>query len=380
MAKLQHALERFPYDTDESAFVGNMDLAKSIEQITRAIGDNCSLDLFNARLAFSVTRNYSVMQKFFDMHVPNYAYRLFPHIPNYIENKDVYIFGGGVLAWHTVNLLPQLSYRGIIDNHIGQSGDSILGLPILKLDEFLNKNKSTDYYIGIAMTNSEHRKQVEQQLRKAGINYEKTCFDLAPIMSEVNKICEEQYFNLPALTHDENEVFVDCGVWDGASSAEFLKWSKGRYKHILAFEPDKRQHALINVKMRNAHNFDLIDCALSNVNETTHYYKNIPSSFSIAGGKGESAKEQVRCVKFDDFLTNEKVTFIKMDIEGAEYAALSGMQNTIRTHKPKLAICVYHRPEDIITIPSLILSLNNEYKLFFRHPYKGTSQTVMFAV
>jgi len=73
----------------------------------------------------------------------------------------------------------------------------------------------------------------------------------------------------------------------------------------------------------------------------------------------------------DNFCRNEKVTFIKMDIEGSELEALKGAEKQIRENKPKLAICVYHKEEDLITIPQYILSLNPEYKLYLR--YFGSS-------
>jgi len=50
-------------------------------------------------------------------------------------------------------------------------------------------------------------------------------------------------------------------------------------------------------------------------------------------------------------------TFIKMDIEGAELAALHGAERVIKQAHPKLAICVYHKIEDIYTIPQYLQSL-----------------------
>jgi len=64
----------------------------------------------------------------------------------------------------------------------------------------------------------------------------------------------------------------------------------------------------------------------------------------------------IQCVALDDTLIGWHPTYIKMDIEGAEYDALLGAERLIRSYKPVLAICVYHRPQDIWEIPQLINS------------------------
>lgn len=74
------------------------------------------------------------------------------------------------------------------------------------------------------------------------------------------------------------------------------------------------------------------------------------------------------------------MTFIKMDIEGAELEALHGCRDTIIKYRPKLAICVYHKPEDIIEIPSYIHEIVPEYKLYLRHHSKDLSETVLYAL
>lgn len=69
-----------------------------------------------------------------------------------------------------------------------------------------------------------------------------------------------------------------------------------------------------------------------------------------------------------------------MDIEGSELMALKGAEQTIRRFKPKLAICVYHRVEDLITIPQYIKSLNPDYNLYFRKYWPNAVDAVLYAI
>jgi hypothetical protein len=76
----------------------------------------------------------------------------------------------------------------------------------------------------------------------------------------------------------------------------------------------------------------------------------------------------IETVALDDMVDpGDRVTLIKMDIEGAELNALRGASKIIARDKPRLAVCVYHKFEDIMNIPSYILSLNPEYKLYLRN-------------
>ena len=68
-----------------------------------------------------------------------------------------------------------------------------------------------------------------------------------------------------------------------------------------------------------------------------------------------------------------------MDIEGSEKEALKGARNTIKKYKPKLAICLYHKPEDIITLPQYILELAPEYKFKIRHYTTFAYDTILYA-
>ena len=76
----------------------------------------------------------------------------------------------------------------------------------------------------------------------------------------------------------------------------------------------------------------------------------------------------------------ETVTFIKMDIESSEQEALRGAEQIINRDKPKLAICLYHKKEDMWEIPYLIKTMVAEYKLYIRHYSNSELETVLYAI
>ena len=87
----------------------------------------------------------------------------------------------------------------------------------------------------------------------------------------------------------------------------------------------------------------------------------------------------VSLTAIDNVVKDERVTFIKMDVEGSELKSLMGARNTIIKNHPRLAICAYHKPEDLYELPEYILSLVPEYKLLLRHYCSREWETVLYA-
>ena len=113
------------------------------------------------------------------------------------------------------------------------------------------------------------------------------------------------------------------------------------------------------------------------------YKENIQLHFA-ANNKSNSAISHegnllIQCVALDLCLPDFEPSFISMDIEGAEFDALQGMKEIIKKHHPKLAVCVYHSPDHIWTIPQFLHELVPEYKFYLRNYTGFTSETVLYA-
>lgn len=105
------------------------------------------------------------------------------------------------------------------------------------------------------------------------------------------------------------------------------------------------------------------------------FIDNLASSSINLNSKGN----KISVDTLDNLFINTPITFIKMDIEGSEKETLMGAEKLIKKYKPKLAVCVYHKWEDIYEIPQIIKSLVPEYKIHLRHHSASIEETVYYA-
>ncbi|MBO4707467.1 MAG: FkbM family methyltransferase [Elusimicrobiaceae bacterium] len=197
----------------------------------------------------------------------------------------------------------------------------------------------------------------------------------------------DQYFPRDIIKLSDKEVFIDCGAYTGDSINKFLKFSKDKYKKIVAFEPD-----LDNVKKLRGNKFkncEVIQAAVWDKEGEAEFYHystdalsaKLSNTQSLAGEtRKEFSKYKVNLKVIDNISVCKDASFIKMDIEGAELPALKGAVNIIKTNKPKLAICIYHSNEDMLQIIEWVLSLNLGYKIYVRSHFGGYEDTVMYAI
>lgn len=127
--------------------------------------------------------------------------------------------------------------------------------------------------------------------------------------------------NLPA-----NSYIIDCGANIGLSVIYLKKLCPAAV--IIAFEPDPENFRVLkkNIESHKLSSVELKNEAVWTSNTTLNFASDGDMSSKI--GTGKHATVQVQAVRLRDFL-NQKVDFLKIDIEGAEFGVVKDIQDKL---------------------------------------------------
>ena len=183
---------------------------------------------------------------------------------------------------------------------------------------------------------------------------------------------ETIYFPPDLIRLRPDELFVDCGAFDGDTLRQFLAVSNGAFAKYIAFEPDPANFARLSESVAGLpdevrRRIEMKCAAISTKDGTVRFSSGAGPSSHVGDGDME-----VEAIALDRYLERDRPTFIKMDIEGAEPDAIAGAARHIRDASPILAISCYHRHDHLWSIPLLINSINGGYAFFLRpHDLEG---------
>lgn len=186
-----------------------------------------------------------------------------------------------------------------------------------------------------------------------------------------------QYFDVDVPFRTKYQSFVDCGAYTGDTYMELTEHHKP--KQYFGFEPDMSNFNKLCATVREQKDKNckavLLPMGVSNKNEFVNFESpGLPNS-RIA----EQGSNSIQTVRLDDVLKGYNDLMIKMDIEGAETDALFGARHIITETKPDLAVCVYHKIEDLWQIPLMLKKWVPDYKFYLRKHKPHPVETVLYA-
>ena len=344
------------------SFIIETEEANRFKNVFDKMQDDISKEIYLARIMYSCTDEHeyldSVLRK---MHVlQDIRQRAF------YSTQPMVLFGAGNRCKIVMNLLNEINWLAIVDNN--KFGKKINGIDVISVEEMRRLYPEAC----IIVTPFDDNDNIYNQLLKCGC-----AKDDIILIRDVSE--RYQYFDLEALTHSKNEVFVDVGSYDGASALNFIEWCNGYYDKIILFEAERNNMKICMDKLKKYNNIRY--CPMGVWDRNTYL------DFSCEGDRShiveKNTKEcgELQVTSLDEYLKDEiKTTYINLDIEGAEQKALMGAKKIIKEQKPKLAISIYHNRMDILQIPMQILEYNPDYKFYLRIYSITGNDTVLYAI
>ena len=198
----------------------------------------------------------------------------------------------------------------------------------------------------------------------------------------IDSMLREQYRLSGLVEAERGDVVLDIGAYKGETALWFAD-QVGPEGLVLAMEPSVQTGVILRqnvVRNRSpaAAPIVILPCA-AGARKGTDRFIATGGSASGLGVRGETmvATTTVEAVVTEQHLS--RVDFIKMDIEGGEVDALKGAEETLKRFTPRLAISVYHRPNDLPDIVALVRQACSCCRLYLSHKSPGLGETVLFA-
>ncbi len=178
----------------------------------------------------------------------------------------------------------------------------------------------------------------------------------------------------------KNEVYVDCGAYNGDTIAMFIDATSRQYKSIYAFEPDHRIFCRMKerIKPYNDGRIHLFEKGLWNENTFLNFISDEEQSGYATEASVFDDGHTIAVCKLDDIIEDD-VTLIKVNMSGSNRECIEGARRIIRACRPKVAITVGLTKERLYQIPVLLKEINPDYDLFLRFNESMPSRICLYA-
>ena len=235
--------------------------------------------------------------------------------------------------------------------------------------EDLEKNRIRWISLALLLDDDKSRQVIDAVVRH------RLTLDTSPL-AKVNDRGVLQWFDPAFVKPNEKAVFVDGGAFDGDTAEAFRRFN-GPALRIHAFELDPEIAARASQRLESFPEVVVHALGLSDRREKLGFLRTGITDGRLDGAcSGDEFSEVVSV----DEIVLEAVTFLKLDVEGAEAKAIIGASHQIREHSPLIALAVYHKPSDPWALPLQVSRLNAAYRFYMRHYTDVAFETVVYAV
>ena len=186
--------------------------------------------------------------------------------------------------------------------------------------------------------------------------------ELSPLYASASDDPSDGILNL-----DSYETYVDLGAYTGDTVRAAVE-KMPRLSSVYAFEPEPHAYRKLRAYADTVHVPHIItyNAAAWSHDTTLDFTSGSGRGSSSAAPTHKGARVRETQALAADRAVDAHVDYIKFDVEGAEAEALRGAALIIRRDRPDLLVSVYHRTEDLLTLPELVTELCPGCKLYLR--------------
>jgi FkbM family methyltransferase len=255
-----------------------------------------------------------------------------------------------------------------------------LAIPAAQIFPFVNPMFATHFGAGALRNFLREREQIRGALEddnsRAYFDRVSTFYTtMDPILLWPNPSCRSHYgYAAEGAEPGRGAVIIDCGAFTGDTLRYFLEATEKDCSvyAIEAFTP----------------NYDRLIATIASLDATKQITPMhlalgaAPGEVSIVGdgsyadgGAGIAAPgrqncERVRCETLDELFgdgSRGRVSYIKIDVEGADLDVLKGAGRLLREAQPVVAVAAYHTPDHLWQIPRFLLDALGPCRLYAGH-------------
>lgn len=174
---------------------------------------------------------------------------------------------------------------------------------------------------------------------------------------------------------DDDTVFVDAGAHHGAVCEQFHALCGGRFRQLVAIEPDARSRSVLVRSIARTFGDDprvqVSDAVLAAAPGPVRFHGGLGYASQIA----ETGTWETEAVTLDAL--GLAPTVLKLHLEGAERGALAGALRTLTTHRPVCTVTVYHNADGRYETAQWLMRALPNYRFQFRlHSWCGTGAVI----
>lgn len=333
---------------------------ETLHMIYSRLADETSREIFRCRLMMTMTGDITQVRKL--VLKTEVGIKLNDFLK---KQSKIYIYGAGIRGQRIYKMFPEMKWGGYID--CKRTG-TCNGLKVIKLEDFRYGEDAT-----ILISNLEEYDEIREKLLIYGISD-----DLIYTLNDFEVIAHQnQYFEERCISFFEKrkDAFLDAGSFDGEDCIKFVNSELYNDNSIYAFEPDAKNYDICAKQLEKLSNAKALNIGLADEAKQMFFLSDKGDWSRIA----ETGGNVVHTDTIDSIFRHNKIGYIKMDIEGSERQAIKGAAVCIKRDKPNFMISVYHKLDDIIEIPRLLLELNPDYRFCLGHYSICNADTVLYA-